>query len=434
MWKFSLMLMFSLLLIGTTMAQQEVLTMQEAIAIAVKNNHDLRVARNNTRLAEMDAGLENSGYLPTLSASGGLSYSDENQNVTFSDGNATSIEGAVTESYNASITAEYLIFDGMVRKFTQDSNEANLDLKQVQERQQVENTIITVYQNFFNVAFQQQVVQNLKMNIDNSLDRLQRTKKNLKYGQGTYLDELNAQVDVNNDSISYMEAVRDLKNLKRDLNLVLGRGVSAELAMDTSIVFVPKLLEMNIMEEAERNNVQMVLAAQNILLSEIDIKINKAQFLPKISGSGSYRWNESQNPPTSFALNNEAYGVNLGLNLSWNIFDGRSVVRVKKAKITKANREIELQEIKFQLRTDVLNAIETYQLSEYKLEAENKNLETNQLNFKRSQKQYGLGQITAVEFRQAQINLFNTLNNQAKAKFDLKIAEVNLFQLMGRLL
>ena len=416
------------------MAQQEVLTMEDAIAIAVKNNHNLRVARNNTRLAGIDASLNNSGYLPTITAAGSVSYSDENQNVTFSDGNSTAIEGAVTESYNASVTAEYMIFDGLVRKFTQAGNEANFDLKQVQERQEVENTIITIYQSFFNVTFQQQMVQNLKVNIENSLDRLKRTEKNLKYGQGTYLDELNAQVDLNNDSINYRDALKDLNNLKRELNLVLGREVSTAFETDTSVVFTPDLLDVDVLGHAERDNVQMVLAAQNILISEIDIKINRAQFLPKISGSGSYRWSESQNPPTSFALNNEAYGVNLGLNLSWNIFDGRNLARVKKAKITKLNREIELEEIKFQLKTDVLNALETYNLSEYKLNAESKNLETNRLNFQRSQKQYSLGQITAVEFRQAQINLFNALNNRVRAKFDLKIAEINIKQLMGALL
>lgn len=84
--------------------------------------------------------------------------------------------------------------------------------------------------------------------------------------------------------------------------------------------------------------------------------------------------------------------------------------------------------------TDVLNAYETYTISQYTLNTESKNLETNQLNFERTQKQYGLGQITAVEFRQAQINLFNARNNLARAKYDLKIAEVRLRQLAGSLI
>ncbi|UJH69137.1 TolC family protein [Allomuricauda sp. SCSIO 65647] len=422
------------LLVVTTAAAQKMLTVDEAMAIAVANNHDLRIAKNNTEIADIEASTFNSGYLPSLSASGGVSYSDENQSVTFSDGNSTSIDGAVTESYNASITTEYLIFDGLVRKFTQDRNEEALTLAQLQERQKIENTIISIYENYFNVAFQKQVVENLKLNIENSKDRLVRAQKQLKYGQGTTLDELNAKVDLNNDSISYTEAVRDLKNLKRSLNLLLGRGITTSFEIDTTVVFVPVLEEQRILESAEEKNIQAVLAKQNVLLSELDIKISKAQFLPKINGSGSYRWNESQNPPTSFALANESYGINLGLNLSWNIFDGSSVTRVKTSKITKQNREIELIKVKDQLLTDVLNAYETYNIAQYALQAENKNLETNRLNFSRTQRQYGLGQITSIEFRQAQINLFNARNNHARAKYDLKLAEVTLLQLGGVLI
>ncbi|MEN1785178.1 MAG: TolC family protein [Bacteroidota bacterium] len=416
------------------LAQPPTLTVDEAIAIAVQNNHDLRVAKNNTKIAEVDASLLNSGYLPTLSAQGGISYSNENQNVLLNDGNAANLDGAVTETYNASVTAEYMIFDGLVRKFTQDSNEANFELAQLQERQQIENTIIGIYEQFFQVAYQRQVVINLKRNITNSADRLDRAQRNLKYGQGTQLEVLNAQVDLSNDSISHREALRDLKNAKRNLNLLLGREVRTDFTTDTTVVLAKPLQETEVIEMAEQSNIQIILAAQNILLSEIDLKINKAQFLPKVSGSGSYRWNESQNPPTSFALNTEAYGVNLGLNLSWNLFNGSNSARIKKAKIAKQTRAIELAEVSVQLETEVLNAYETYGLAQYQVRAAQKNWETNQRNFERTQKQYRFGQITAIEFRQAQINLFNAANNAARSRYDLKIAEINLLQLMGTLI
>jgi len=422
------------LLFGTLAMGQDLLSMEEAIAIAVENNHDLRIARNNTKKADIEASTLNSGFLPSVSASGGISYSDENQNVTFSDGTSAAIDGAITESYNASVTAEYLIFDGLERKFNQDRNEENFTLAQLQERQQIENTIISIYENFFNAAYQKRVVEHLKMNMTNSKDRWVRAQKQLKYGQGTTLDELNAQVDLNNDSIAHIEAVRDLNNLKRNLNLALGRKVTTDFEIDTTVTFGVPLREEAILQSMEQNNIGMILAQQNILLSELDIKINKARFLPKIKGSGSYQWNESQNPPTSFALANESYGVNLGLNLSWNIFDGGSATRVKTAKITKQNREIELLRTKDELLTDVLNAYETYTIAQYSLKAESKNVDTNELNFERTQKQYGLGQITSIAFRQAQINLFNARNNYARAKYDLKIAEVNLLQLGGKLL
>ncbi|MEM1406789.1 MAG: TolC family protein, partial [Bacteroidota bacterium] len=57
-----------------------------------------------------------------------------------------------------------------------------------------------------------------------------------------------------------------------------------------------------------------------------------------------------------------------------------------------------------------------------------------QANFERTKRQYGLGQINAIDFRQAQVNLINAKNNRDRAKYDLKISEINLKQLAGLLL
>lgn len=413
---------------------QNILTLDNAIKIALEKNYDLLVAKNDTKISNIENEVLNSGYLPKVYANAGINYSNEAQNVTFSDGSNIAVNNAVTESYNASLTAEYTIFDGLVRKFNSKKNTENLTLKKLQERQQIENTIVSIYQEYYNIAYQKQIVENLKLNIENSKDRLERTKKKLKYGQGTKLDELNAQVDLNNDTISYASAYKDLKKQKRNLNLLLGKEVNFDFIVDTTIVFADTLNEKQILKSAKANNITSLLNKQNVLLSDLDIKINKAGFLPKLSGSAGYSWVESQNPETSFALNNISYGFNLGLSLSWNIFDGGSnKTKTKKAKITKQNREIEQFKAKEQLELDVYNAYEDYSNKQFELLAENKNVETNHLNFSRTKKQYSLGQVSAVEFRQAQINLLNAENNATKAKYDLKLAEVNLLQLAGSL-
>lgn len=420
---------------STTLSAQEILTIEEAITIAVENNYDVQIARNNTEISKVESELLNSGYLPSVSAVAGVDYRDESQNVTFSDGSSTSVTGAITESYNASITAEYTIFDGLERKFNTQKNTENYNYKKLQERQSIENTIISIYQEYYNVAYQQQVTENLRYNIANSMDRLERTKRQLKYGQGTKLDELNAQVDVNNDSISYVSAEADFNNAKRNLNLLLGRNVITNYVIDTTVIFRKKFTENEVISQTENNNIESLLGKQNVLLSDLDIEINKAKFLPKINGTLGYAWNQSINPPTNFALENEAYGVNLGLNLSWNIFDGgKNKTKTKTTKINKLNREIELLKAKEELKTEAYNAFTDYQNKQFTLKAEEKNVATNKLNFSRTKRQFSLGHVSAVEFRNAQINLFNALNNFAKAKYDLKIAEIILTQLCGRLI
>ena len=57
--------------------------------------------------------------------------------------------------------------------------------------------------------------------------------------------------------------------------------------------------------------------------------------------------------------------------------------------------------------------------------------ETWKNNFDRSEERFKLGQITSLEFRQAQINLINSKTSLNNAKFDAKLIELQLLQLSG---
>ncbi len=414
---------------------QETLTIKEAVEKALKQNYSLRIADNDVATAKIETEVLNSNFLPKISIGSGVNYANEDQSVTFTDGSSAAVSNAITESYNASLTAEYTIFDGFERKFINLKNKQNLNLKLLEEKQLVENTIVSIYEAYYQIAFQKQVVENLKYTIRNSQQRMDRTSRKVKYGQGTQLDILNAKVDISNDSISYNTALKDLKNLKRNLNFLMGRDPAIQFNVDTIVTLKPQPDTKVFLAKLQTKNTQLIIAKERINIATTDINVNRARKLPKISGSGSLQWNQSENPPTSFALSNETYGINIGLNLSWNLFDGgKNKTAIKKARITKENRQISTLELTEQLKLDLFNAYETYQNDLYKFKTEQKNVAVNRLNFKRTQKQYSLGQTTSVEFRQAQINLFNALNNYARAKYNVKLAEVNLQQLSGTLI
>jgi len=87
-----------------------------------------------------------------------------------------------------------------------------------------------------------------------------------------------------------------------------------------------------------------------------------------------------------------------------------------------------------ELERTIANALEIYNNALFILKAEEKNVETNKRNFSRTEEQFKLGQITTIEFRQAQINLLNAQSNLNQAKYDAKNAELKLLQLTGDLL
>lgn len=98
------------------------------------------------------------------------------------------------------------------------------------------------------------------------------------------------------------------------------------------------------------------------------------------------------------------------------------------------NQEIIKSQIEKEVKRDIANALGNYEnrLNVFKIQQQN--VITNQNNFERSQERFKLGQITSIEFRQAQINLILAETNKNSAKYDAKIAELQLLQLTGQLL
>ena len=122
-------------------------------------------------------------------------------------------------------------------------------------------------------------------------------------------------------------------------------------------------------------------------------------------------------------------------HLSWDLFDGgQTSVAIQNAKISKENQQLQKKQIELEVERDIANALGDYENKLYIYRVQEENVLTNQDNFNRSEEQYRLGQISSIEFRQAQINLLDAKTSLNLAKYDAKLAELQLLQLTGQLL
>ncbi|MEM9000133.1 MAG: TolC family protein [Bacteroidota bacterium] len=449
--------LFLLLFLKTVSAQEAQLTKERAIALVLENNFDIEVAKNQVVIAENNKSILNSGYLPTLAGNAGASYGRDDSTIEFpgqfqvdstgepivdGDGNTVpradvEIDKAESQLYNAGLTLNYTLFDGLGRRYNYKTLKEQYQLSQLQARETIENTIVQLFSIYFEVArlTENENVQHQALEI--SKERVKRATYAFEYGQNTKLDILNAQVDETNDSVNLLRTQQELANAKRDLNVVLNQDLNESFVVDTVVAFLPTLQIESYVGQSEANNVSLLQAEQNVLINAYDIEISKSGYLPTIGLTGSYGWNLNQSAASAFfpGTNNTTYSLGLGANLSWNLFDGGATnVRVRNAKIAYKNQEIRQKQIKIEVDRDILNALDTYEtlLEVYKIQEQN--VLTNQNNFDRSREQYQLGRITSIEFRDAQINLLNAQTNKNLAKYDAKLAELQLLQLTGQLL
>ena len=296
--------------------------------------------------------------------------------------------------------------------------------------------MLQMFSVYYEVARLSENVDNLKQALDISKDRLERARYQFEYGQNTGLDVLNAEVDVNTDSINLINAQRILKNTKRDLNLIMNRELETEFRVDTLVTFIPGLLMEDMLNNAQANNVNVLQARSGEQINEYAIKNTRSGFLPTVGLFGSYGWNKSQNDsPLAFLLENTSTGVSGGINLSWNLFDGgATITRYKNSRIASENQELTRKQVELNVERDIRNAWETYKNALFIYEAQKKNVATTENNFNRTVERYRFGRATSLEFRQAQINLLTAILNKNQAKYTAKIAELAVLQVSGQLL
>jgi len=383
--------------------------------------------------------------LPSLSASAGANYNRDDSNIEFpgqllEDGSPRpdqELVKAEAQRYNSALNLNYTLFDGMGRYYTYKQLKEQYQLTELQARETIENTLLQLFSVYFEVARLTENKNVLEQALEISLQRITRAEYSFEYGQNTKLDILNAQVDVTNDSINLLNTLQQLENTKRDLNVVLSRDLNSGFEVDTLVQFIPKLQLEELISQAELNNVAILQSERSLTINEYDIKVNKSGYLPNLGLTGTYGWNLNQSAPSAFfpGTNNETWNFGLGASLTWNLFDGGGTsVRVKNAKIAYENQELVQEQIKLQVERDVQNALAIFEnrLNIYQIQEQN--VITNQNNFERSKEQFQLGRITSIEFRQAQINLLNAQTNKNLAKYDAKLAELQLLQLTGQLL
>lgn len=433
--KSSVLILIILIIFTVPAIGQDLLSKSDVVALALEYNFDIQTANNNVDIAENNSSVLNSGYLPTLATNGSANYSITDSENILQTGDAQTASGVNTTRLSASVALNYTLFDGMGREYNYKKLKENYNLTELQARLVIENSVLNLFNVYYEIARLTENVSTQKQTLNISRERWTREKYSFEYAQNLKLDVLNAEVDYNNDSINYLTLVQQLNNEKTNLNLLLGRDVNTGFAVDTTLSYANGLNRETLMQQARNNNVNILQEQGAIRNAEYDLRVTSSNSIPKIGVNASYSYSHSDLGATSFFNKSTQWGPTLGATLSWNIFDGGLTnTRKQNARILLENQQISIEQTRLSIERNVSNAWTIYQTALFVLKAEEKNLETNLLNFNRTKEQHSLGQITSIVFRQAQLNLVNASLNYNKAKYSAKIAELVLLQLSGDLM
>ncbi len=429
--RFSYMFFFLISICGVELSEAaEKLTLNQAIETALEKNLDIQIAKGNEEIQKNNAHIGNAGLLPSVDIVSGINYQERNQTGAIAAPNASSSSSTTT---NAEIQASLTIFDGLSNinrfyKLKQQSKGGSLEA-----RQNIENVVLAVSQSYFEVANGAEQLQIKKDALVISKERLDRAQKRAQYGQVSRLDVLSATVDMNTDSVAYLNAKLSLNQAKRTLNVLLNRKESTLFEVVTDVRFDTQFSLEALVANAKERNASYLIQLNRIEQAETDVSINTSKFLPKLAASVGYGFSQYEEG-FSPDLSDPSEGLSANLNLSFNLFNGfQDKISRENAAITLKNQERLKEKVWLELEQEIANTYETYRNSLRIMTFEAKNLESAELNFKRTNEQFNIGQVNITTFREAQLNLIQAKSTLSKARYDAKTNEIKLLKLAGEL-
>lgn len=434
MKKYILLCLMLLMSVSISLGQK-LLLLEDAVQIALENNFGILVAKNDARISANNAHRGGAGLLPTVSANAGGNYNNNSTQVEFASPQFPPVDasGVVNTSYNAGLSVNYTVFDGMgnVNRFK--VLKTSSDLSDSQTQAVIETTINQVANAYYAIARQLANYKTLEESIDISQQRMERAENQFAFGSSNKLAILNAEVDFNTDSANLALAYYNLENAKRSLNALIGQDIVTDFSINEDVTF--KNLNLNdLMTMAENNNSQLRIAAYNRQISELNVKIAKASYAPVIGVNAGYNFLRSDNGVGSILKSQQNLGLALGATLNIPIYSGNTrKVNVQNTEIAVLNSQHRYDETKLNLERDISNSYYTYQGVLTQLKLEQTSLASAEENFERTEDAFKLGQATNVQFRDAQLNLIRVKNRINDLRFTAKLNELELLRLSGQL-
>jgi len=415
--------------------QQDSLVLSKAIENTLENNFQIRIAQNSSDIAENSTSVFNAGQLPSVFMDGAANYSLDNTDANFQDGRTAKVRSAPSQAVRLSMNVSYTIFNGYLRKYTIDQLAKQYQLTELQLKATMENLMAQALSQYYQLAASQNTMMIMEDMISLSEQRLERAQQMFEFGQGSGLSVLNAEVDLNNDSLSYINAKLQFENTRRQLNNTM--AVDADSAyLVSSVTNMEELFDRDaLLREMLVNNTNLILVDKDIEIGKLQINLAEARRLPSFDITGTYDISYNRNNPAAFLSSQSSNGLFVGLTARWNIFDGGNTkTDIENARLNSLGLEMQKEQLVQNLEFDFSNAWAQYENAQFVLKTSRKNLEINRKNYTRSEEQYSIGQINSIDYRQAQLNLSNARVDLNNAYFQLKIAEVQMLLLSGKLL
>jgi outer membrane protein len=307
------------LFFGGVAAQQ--LTLDTAIAIALKNSPGLMISRYNIDIATINNNYGIAGGLPliqgNLNATQQMTSLKQEYSNPLNNKNSTN---ANSTSLNSGVAASMPIYEGTRIVNEKKRLEVVESQTKLQYSSRAQTLIYNVMLKYYDIIRQQGYARTLEASIRASNQRLEIVKQQQSVGVANDADLFQSQVELNTQVQSLTAQELVIQQAKTDLLTLLYLNPDSSIVVRDTII-VDKLIRLDSILSAAYLNPDIQAAYEQIRINQyLEREVGAARY-PSASLNLGFNFSRTTNPQ-GFNILNQAYGPYLGLGVTVPIFNG----------------------------------------------------------------------------------------------------------------
>lgn len=425
--------LFTILISVSSLANAQ--TLQELINIALANNYQIRVLKNEAQVAANNNTMGNAGQLPTVSLDGAYSTSINNTRQEFADGSVREGNNAKNTNVNLSVLANWTIFNGF-SVYARKNQLAYLEeLGELNSKFYIEQTVSDIVMAYYQLVYETQLLNFYQKSLEISSFRLKLEGKRKELGSSTAMAYGQALVDYQSDSILLLNQQQSIQSLKIELNRIIGNPLENDIIIsENEFLFAPFEGKEALQKTIENNNSQLEQQRLQELIAETDLRMSKANRYPKVDLFAGYQYSKTFSE-VGFFSSNQNYGPTVGVSVSFNLFNGGAVNReIKNTKLFVENASLSKEEVNQNIQAEVLQLYSKHLSLLERIALAKSNVSTMQNVYETASEQLKKGAINGYDFRLTQLTLLNNELTLMQLQLTAKATEINLNRLSGTVL
>lgn len=431
MMKNNIALIYLCLLISISISAQSVMTIEDAIQIALENNYQVQIARNNERISANQNTAGNAGFLPTASIFGNVNYSSNNTTQRFFSGDEQMRTGAGNTVVRAGAVINWTAFDGFLMYATKNRLELTEEKSKEATRSEMHDLVYRVQTSYQDLIRINQQMDNVVASIELNQALRTLTNQKLNLGASTKLEVLQSINRIKSDSAQLLNFQNQFELVKIGFNQLLNRDADTNFEVPSTfdLEIIPNI---EISEErAIQENYALSLLSYDEQIVLAQIKEARAQLYPTLDLNLGYNYNWSKSE-AGFLLSNRTFGPQIGISANYDIFTGRDLKKeINNVELLKENILLSREQLTLEIKSQLASLYQNYRsLEEVKI-LENSNLKTAEENTQLAQDLYRSGRATNFDVREAILNETLIKDRLSEVTYGQKLVELEIRYISG---